>query len=124
MSCEFDYKPVVGDVIEYNGAIFVVVDRVSYENIGSVFYDRKYKLCPWLYFEEVMKNQPTDILTNRKDSKLISEKDFKNLGFWVDVRGIEHPKMKRCEDIPPYEVSPISYLSVRKKSPKTIITYE
>lgn len=101
------YLPKIGDVILNNGMQFVVIDYKSYEDMGSLSFDRKYKIC---LYEELVDKEIIDL-----DS---------NLGYWIEVRGVSFPDIEKVEDIAPFVITKVNYAKVKQKQGKTITVYE
>jgi len=95
----------IGEVVYNNDMEMVVIDCVSYEDIGSCSYDRKYKICT---LEEIL----------NKDYIL------DDVGTWIQVKGVQFPEIKRVENISPFEITKVASYRVRQKQAKTITIYE
>lgn len=106
------YKPAIGDVILWEDERMVVVDLENNESTGDCAYSRKYLLCKEAYFAEC------------KEERLISLEQIKQHGKWLEVKGINFPKIEQCKDVAPYEVKPIHAYSVRRKQAKNVVIYE
>lgn len=98
------YVPEIGDVVLWNGITMVVVVMKSYENLGSVCYDREYLL----YEEEIL-----------RDKDVITLEELDKCGTWVQVHGREFPEIEKACDIAPYEIKSITAFKLRQKKAKT-----
>jgi len=95
----------IGEVVYNNDIGMVVIDCVSYEDMGSCSYDRKYKVCS---LEEII----------NKDYIL------DNVGDWIQVKGVNFPDIKRVEGIASFEIIKVASYRVRQKQAKTVTVYE
>ena len=104
------YIPNIGDVVIDNDIAVVVVKMVSYEDVGSCSYDRKYLLCEENYI--------------RDNQGIITMKDLENNGRWVTIRGMEFPDIQKPERGVPYKINNVEALNITQKTAKTVTVYE
>lgn len=101
----------IGDVVSYCGSMYVVVDIVNREDIGSCAYDRDYLLIP----EECINSENSVI---PKDEIVYSKG-----GILVAAQGTKMP-FTRADGVAPYEVRKTSAYSFRQKQARTITIFE